>query len=330
MIKIDTIAKKLNKLSSNYEIGKFQDIRKEIKGIKRKHTSNLFSSMTIFNEFAFHDGGRTEIQYNIGYEENNLLRYGLAFSLEPNQTLPDVSILYPQIRRYNYLFISRPELFTGYKFWYHNEKGPSEIENIHKIEAELINPHVFIFFGKLMDLSEINYDEILKTFDKMLPIYKYVVNENNVIKTNLKKNNFKYIKTNVTLPENRKYSIKEKSVDINIRHTIIQQKLVKQLIEKYGDDNVSLEVPIFGNKIDVVVKDNEKYYFYEIKSAPTARECIRQAIGQLFDYAYWPGQKNADKLFIVGEEKLEPNMELYLKYLNTNFNIGIEYIRIAV
>jgi hypothetical protein len=62
---IKTIAEKLNYLASDYEIGKFQDIRKEIKGLKKKHSSYLFSSMTIFEDYAFHDGGRTEIQYNI-------------------------------------------------------------------------------------------------------------------------------------------------------------------------------------------------------------------------------------------------------------------------
>jgi hypothetical protein len=329
---IKKIAEKLNNLASNYEIGKFQDIRKEIKGLKKKHTSYLFSSMTIFDDYAFHDGGRTEIQYNIGYEKNNLLRYGLAFSLEPGQTLPDVSILYPQILRYNDLYNSNPELFVGYRIWYYNENGRSQTEKIHEIGSELLNPHAFIFFGKLIDAMNIDYDEILKTFDKMLPIYRYITNEKSYINHKLKNKHykFKFVKTNVSLPEEREYTIREKSVDINVRHTIIQKKLVKQLIEKYGNEHVSLEVPIFGNKIDVVAHDNGRNYFYEIKSALTARDCIRQAIGQILDYAYWPGQKNADRIFIAGEGLLESDTEAYLAYLNNNFNICIEYIKIEI
>jgi hypothetical protein len=329
---IKAIAEKLNSLATNYEIGKIQDIRKEIKGLKKKHTSHLFSSMTIFDDYAFHDGGRTEIQYNIGYDENNSLRYGLAFSLEPGQTLPNISILYPQILRYNFLYNSNPELFIGYKIWYYNENGRSQTEKIHEIGSELLNPHTFIFFGKLMNIVNIDDGEILRTFDKMLPIYRYVTNENIYIRTKLKNNHnkFKFVKTNVSLPEERKYTLEEKSVDINVRHSIIQNKLVKQLIEKYGNDNVSPEVRIFGNKIDVVVNDNGKNYFYEIKSAPTARDCIRQAIGQILDYAYWPGQKNADKIFIVGEGILESDTKSYLSYLNNNFGIGIEYIKIKI
>jgi hypothetical protein len=207
------------------------------------------------------------------------------------------------------LYNSNPELFVGYKIWYYNGNGRSKTERIHEIGSELLNPHTFIFFGKLISIMNIDYDEILQTFDKMLPIYKYVINGRSYIKQKLGNDiyKFKFVKTNVSLPEKRKYTIREKSVDINVRHSIIQEKLVKQLMKKYGDENVSLEVPIFGNKIDVVVNDNGRTYFYEIKSALTARDCIRQAIGQILDYAYWPGQKNADKIFIVGEGALESN-----------------------
>jgi len=332
VVGIKKIAEKLNDLASKYEIGKLQDIRKEIKGLKKKHTSNLFSSMTIFDEYAFHDGGRTEIQYNIGYDENDSLRYGLAFSLEPGQTLPDVSKLYPQILRYNYLYNSNPELFVGYKIWYYNEHGRSQTEKIHEIGSELLNPHSFIFFGKLMNISKIDYEEILETFDKMLPIYKYVSSEKSNLVNNFRKEHYKFefIKTNASLVEGRKYTIKEKSVDISVRHSIIQKKLIKQLVGKYGKTNVSAEVPIFGNKIDVVVNNNGSMYFYEIKSTLTARDCIRQAMGQILDYAYWPGQKNADKIFIVGECTLEYNTKLYLKYINKKLNINVEYIKIVI
>ena len=250
-IKIKTIAEKLNSLASDYEIGKIQDIRKEIKGLNKKHTSELFSHQTIFDDYAFHVGGRSEIQYNIGYDENNSLRYGLAFSLKPSQTLPDIRVLYPQILRYNYLYNSNPELFVGYKIWYYNENGRSQTENIHEIVPDLLIPKIFIFFGKLMNIDEIDYHEILRTFDKMLPIYKYVTTNDNIYISKLKnnKNTFKFVKTNVSLPKERKYTTEEKSVDINVRHSIIQKELIKQLIKKYGDENVSWEHPMFEKKM---------------------------------------------------------------------------------
>jgi hypothetical protein len=335
---IETIANNLNIYSEKYKIGKLQEIRKKIKGLKRSHTSKIFSSVTIFNDkyYAFHDGGRTEIQYNIGIEEveeHDWLRYGLAFSLEPGQTIPDVSVLYPQILQFNILFRTNPALFKDYKMWACTLDGRTDIDPIHEIYSSLIQPHNFIFFGKLMDLSNINYNEILVTFDNMLLIYENILinNDNiNIENKNISISKLKFIKTNVKLPQERKYTREQMAVDIDIRHSKIQEFLVKKLIEKYGNKNVSLEHPIFGNKIDVVVNDNRGLYFYEIKTALTARDCIRQAMGQILDYGFWPGQQNAVKLFIVGEAIIDKNTEKYLQYLNDQFRLSLDYIRIKI
>jgi hypothetical protein len=330
---IKTIAENLNKRSSNYKIGQLQEIRKRIKRLKKISTAKIFSSRTIFDEYAFHDGGRTEMQYNIGFEDSNLLRYGLAFSLEPGQTLPDVSVLYPKILKYNILFRSNPGLFTGYKMWAVTPDGRTKTEKIHEIDSSLLKPDVFIFFGKLMDLSNINYDAILKTFDNMLPIYEDILpDDNNKISDKRAASSpGGFVKTYVKLPQGRKYTREQLAVDIDIRHSKIQEALERKLIKEYGENNVSLEHPIFQNKrIDAVVNDNGKLYFYEIKPDPTARDCIRQAMGQILDYAYWPGRENAAKLFIVGENEIDKATQNYLRYLNTRFKLALEYIEIAL
>jgi hypothetical protein len=332
---IKKVAEFINLQAKNYEMGKFQEIRKEIKGLTKSHTSKIFSSATIFKnkDYAFHDGGRTEIQYNIGLDKNDLLRYGLAFSLEPGQTLPDVSILYPKIRKLNYLIRARPNLFVEYKMWSYTPDGRTETLSVHEIPSSLIQSKVFIFFGKLMPFSKIDYTEILTTFDKMLPIYVNITTDNDtqsMLKKSSGKNQFKFIKTNASLPSSRNYTSKQISIDIDIRHSKIQEILINDLINEFGNENVSWENPIFGNKIDIVVKDKERMYFYEIKTASTARECIRQAMGQILDYSFWPGQKNADKLFIVGEEKIDMKTQSYLRYLNNVHSIPVEYIRIKL
>jgi hypothetical protein len=334
---IKKIAENINLQAKNYEMGKFQEIRKEIKGLNKSHTLKIFSSMTIYEDYAFHDGGRTEIQYNIGLEkdenENELLRYGLAFSLEPGKTLPDVSILFPKIRKLNYLIKGQPDLFAGYKMWSYNQDGRSETLPVHEIPSSLIQQKVFIFFGKLMPFSKIDYTEILTTFDEMLPIYADITTDNNtrdMLEKSSGKNQFKFIKTNVSLPASRNYTSRQISIDIDIRHSKIQEILMDKLIDEFGNENVSLEHPIFGNKIDIVVKDKGKIYFYEIKTALTARECVSQAMGQILDYSFWPGQKNADKLFIVGEEKIDMKTQSYLHYLNNVHDVPLEYIRITL
>ena len=325
---IQEIAEKINDCSQKYNIGSLQQIRKKNKSLRKLHTLKIFSSSTIFNGYAFHDGGRTEIQYNIGFDENNLLRYGLAFSLEPGQTLPDVSIMYPKIYKYNYLLRNNPTLFLGYKFWAWVDGERTETEVIHEIDSSLVKPKTFIFFGKLINSRHIDYDEILLTFDKMLPIYEYIEKPNTKILT--KNNPFIFKKTNVSLPQSRNYTRKQIEIDLDIRHSKIQEKLTDDLFKKFGNNNVSLEHPINGNKIDVVVNNNGMIYFYEIKTAPTARDCIRQALGQIFDYAYWPGLKNADKLFIVGENTIDKNTENYLSFLKKQYGVVLEYIQIKL
>jgi hypothetical protein len=102
------------------------------------------------------------------------------------------------------------------------------------------------------------------------------------------------------------------------------------LEKKYGAQNVSIENFCCRNRIDAVVKYNSEYFFYEIKIANTARSCIRQAIGQLLEYAYWPGEKKASRIIIVGEHPLREDGNKYLEFLNTEFSIPIKYLQVVI
>jgi hypothetical protein len=329
---IQSIANKINKLAENYDIGNLQKIRKEIKSFQRLPAKQIFPSRILKKRgYAFHVGGRKEIQYNIGFEDEEKFRYGLAFSLHRDRNLPDVSIMKPRIRKFNYLLRNNPALFTGYKMWALVDDEISDIEKIHEIEPSIVKPETFIFFGKLIDLKSLDYDEVLSTFDKMLPIYLYI--EKKEAKPEIDKINkyiFSFKKTNVSLPHTKSYYTKQVEIEIDIRHTKIQEKLVNKLSKEYGNENVALEHPLNGNKIDVVVNDNGKRIFYEIKTASNARDCIRQALGQILDYAYWPGNKNADTLVIVGEKAIDKDTKNYLKYLNNKCRIKLEYLQIKL
>jgi hypothetical protein len=202
-------------------------------------------------------------------------------------------------------------------------------ERIHEIEASLLKPGVFIFFGKLIDPKNIDYGEILSTFDKMLPIYEYIESNGRGQRAKAAEG-FTFKKTNVSLPQSKNYTLEKTEVETDARHSKIQEKLVNKLYKEYGADNVSPEHPIHGNKIDVAVNDKGKLIFYEIKTGPTARDCIRQALGQILDYAYWPGKKNAEKLCIVGENPVDKNTEKYLNYLNNTVGIKVDYLPIKM
>ncbi|MCL2601264.1 MAG: hypothetical protein FWD91_00465 [Treponema sp.] len=331
---IQIIAEKINALSKNYKISNLQKIRKKNKSLYQIRTSKIFSKSTIFIEqgYAFHDGGRTEIQYNIGLDEEDRFRYGLGLSLEPGQTLPDISIMYPKIRKFNYLLRYNPSLFSGYKMFAIVDGEWRETKIIHEIESSIVKSGTFIFFGEFMDIKNINYDKILETFDKMLPIYENIesIEQTEIIQEENVNNKFSFEKTNVSLPHSKVYTSKQLEIEIDIRHTKIQEKLVTELYKEYGKNNVSLEHPIYGYSVDVVVNNNGQLIFYEIKTAQTARDCIRQALGQILDYAYWPGQKNAEKLVIVGENQIDGKTQKYLDYLNNIFGNTLIYLQIKL
>lgn len=186
-MEITEIANELNLKSKNYEFGKLQSIRKSIKGLKSYPGAEIFRETTISKKgnWAFHYGGRKEMQFNIGKEEFGF-RYGLAFSVETSKSMPNIDIIAQKIKIFNILIEERPELFADYKMWHWQGSKISEITQTKKIEEDLIKKGTFIFFGKIMKIENVNVDTILTEFDRMLTIYKLVENNPDVSNKNLK------------------------------------------------------------------------------------------------------------------------------------------------
>jgi hypothetical protein len=65
----------------------------------------------------------------------------------------------------------------------------------------------------------------------------------------------------------------------------------------------------------------------KIKIAPTAKSCIRQALGQLLEYGLYPDHQRAEKLVVVGDGKATPEDLAYLGYLRKKFGLPIYYQR---
>jgi len=322
---IKEIADEINAKSKKYRIGNLQLIRKHIKGFSRRPGSKIFTRETISDEgWAFHYGGRKELQFNIGFE-NEGLRYGIAFSLKTSRSLPDLNILYPKLLKLNSIIREKPSLFQHYKMWYW-QNGRSEIVNVAEINQDIVRPNTFIFIGKLMTIENIDYEEILQTFDHLLNIYIEVESEIDLPTISKeKKKKFEFSNKQKKLPKKSSYSSIEKEISIDVRHTYLQEKLFVKLQKKYGQENVGLENEIDGKRIDIVVRDGGEYIFYEVKTASSAKACIRQAFGQLMEYSYWNGEKIAKRIVVAGEFKLYEADKQYLKYLKSEFGILIEY-----
>jgi len=341
---IREIAIELNGRSHQYRIGELQELRKSIKKFQRRPGNSIFSEASICdngqnNQWAFHHGGRKELQFNIG-KENEGLRYGIAFSLEESQTLPDISLLFPKILKFNQFVRENPSFFADYKMWHYHNDIRSSIQAVTEMSESLLTKRTFIFVGKIIntdngDISKItsaDYHAILATFDELLIPYIYVEkNTSSIIEYEQNaESKFTFDPKKRQLPQSRQYTSEEKSVNLEIRHSLIQEKLINQLSEEWGAENVSAEQTVFGKKIDLVLKRGVEFDFYEIKTCGSAKACIREAIGQLLEYAYWPSVENAMNLIVVGEEAIDIKTVHYLKFLQDKFSLPIRYEQIQI
>lgn len=116
---------------------------------------------------------------------------------------------------------------------------------------------------------------------------------------------------------------------VGLRHNYIQNKLYEDLVGEFGKDCVGTEQLAPGGKlIDLVVKNEEFCWFYEIKTAESSRLCIRQALPQLLEYAYWGGGKyKVDRLLIVAEAPITEQAEQFLSRMRDQHSIPVYYLQ---
>lgn len=326
------ISHAINNQFKKYDIGDIQNFRIKAKGLSKPRSWNLFPTEPINDNWTFHIGGRTELQFNLGNEDEGL-RYGFAFSLEPSINLPDPSILYPKIRRLNYIIRTRPYLFYDFQMWIWENGCRSEIHSVEEIKEQDIKKNNFIFIGKIKQNPDIK--EILETLDFLYPIYKEVESNNQFFEDRKEEQeflpkNFVFKKKDYKLPQKRTGNIISREINIKVRHSLIQKKLYESLVSIYGEDNVAVEQYYGLNRIDVVVKNDEELYFYEVKTANSARDCIREAFGQLMDYAFFPNIENAKKIYIVGESPYDSMCKKYIDFLKEKFYLPIDYMYIQI
>ena len=112
------------------------------------------------------------------------------------------------------------------------------------------------------------------------------------------------------------------------KHVKMQKALHSRLVSKYGKKNVDYECELIQGKFAdlVVLLDSGKYAVYEIKTQPTARECIRDAIGQLLEYSYWPGSQSVEQIWVVGSMHMDDKSTEYVESLKSQFGLPIGYV----
>lgn len=191
---------------------------------------------------------------------------------------------------------------------------------------------VFIFLGKRQPLSQLDYEQILNNLDRLLPLYRYVESDGKLqLVPVVTVDKFTFHSGCTSKISSTAATQAQKELDIDLRHNVLQEALHHQLAEKYGAENVGTELQSgVGTSVDVVVQHTDEYWFYEIKTSRSPRACIRQALGQLLEYAFWPGSQNASRLIVVGETALDGEGSIYLHTLKERFSLPIEYKQIVV
>lgn len=140
---VGPIARNLNTRAAPYAIGHLQDIRMRLRGFSKRPSSDIFTSHTIHPHWAFHYGGRTELQFNIGLErvsDVDELRHGVAFSFEPSQSLPSIDVLIPKVRLFNDFMRLYPEHYGDMRMWHHAGRERSSDYAPSPILPDLVRP----------------------------------------------------------------------------------------------------------------------------------------------------------------------------------------------
>ena len=307
---IEEIVQRLNDESDRFEFGRLQEIRKEHLGLQRRPNRKPFGRKAISRDrtYAYHVGGHDELQFNIGfdcYKDKEILRWGVAISLQKTRAILDVKKLFPKINKLN-KFICRcgDDYLNGFLMWHWHEGRRSDNRSPEVVPRRLYAEEVFIFIGKYEQVDAFDAETVLRDFDRLLPLYKYVESESDFPILD-DESGFTFRPEHQSDRPERRYrtdAIREIGQnEVYLRHSQLQDVLEQELRSELGNQ-VALEHPDgIGGRVDLIAQRGDDLEFYEIKIGGSARSCIRQALGQLMEYGFWPGAARPAKLFVVGE-----------------------------
>jgi hypothetical protein len=326
---ISELAEELNNRSEGRPIGQLQRVRRELHGRDHVPTHLLFDKRTIFGSYAFHVGGRRELQFNIGFElveGQECLRHGVAFSLELNRNLPDIAPLLPKVARFNEFLRIYPDEFSDLRMWHFFGANRSTNYPAGAISPEIVKAGTFIFLGRLETSVQPDVAQILDDFDRLLPLYRFVEGDDAYPSISDVTGGFQFRPGCRVKPSATTGSVAARQLDIMLRHNQLQIALYNHLAGKHGKHSVATEQGTgSGTRMDVVVRFDDRYWFYEIKTAGSARACVREALAQLLEYSYWPGAQHAERLIIVGEPAQDAEVRAFLDRLREQFHLPIYY-----
>lgn len=130
----------------------------------------------------------------------------------------------------------------------------------------------------------------------------------------------------LNVPKDSDYRVAHsKSIATQSIHNKIILKLYRTLCEEFGAENVGTEISIGTKRIDIVVRRQDCYDIYEIKSSPDPFSCITLALGQICQYAYLYCRDRIGKMIIVGPTKPTKEVDSYLSWFREKNSLPVFY-----
>lgn len=114
-------------------------------------------------------------------------------------------------------------------------------------------------------------------------------------------------------------------IQIDPLHKKIQETCAELLKSQYTHLQLETGTEKIGTQ-GVVIKGfsetDKEWHYFEVKTV-SAKRCIREALGQLLEYAHYPDVNLARKLFIIGPERPDEKDKAYLQFLRKQYNLPI-------
>lgn len=172
--------------NNNYLFGSLQYLRKAKYG--RVGSFLPFPKRNIKDKgrgnYAFHSGGISELQFNIGKLASNggdYFRYGLAFNLRRGKSLHyPMQHFESRVKRFDDFFSTHKNYFKNLEMWYVDNNNKYEYcENVRRISPKYFSYGNFIFIGKSFKkpIPKVNSRDIsivINEFDRLMKLYIYV------------------------------------------------------------------------------------------------------------------------------------------------------------
>jgi hypothetical protein len=123
------------------------------------------------------------------------------------------------------------------------------------------------------------------------------------------------------------YVREKKEVEIKLFHKQISRSLTKHLVTIHGTTNVRAEHPLKGSqkRVDLLVRIKGQYSFYEIKTYPSIKTSIREALGQLLEYVFDTGLVQQVEMIIVSHIPADDSIVRYMKFIREQCKIPLYY-----